>query len=75
MRVELIWGVGCIPRNKEWSNRYTSLARRLAGGDVQAWFNNHVAQGAGDMVLAAVAMGLVFWLANFLYRKKVFLRF
>ncbi len=42
---------------------------------MQAWFNNHVAQGAGDMVLAAVAMGLVFWLANFLYRKKVFLRF
>ncbi len=54
---------------------YTSLARRLAGGDVRAWFNNHVAQGAGDLLVAGVALGLVFWLANLLYRKKVFLRF
>lgn len=54
---------------------FRPLARRLAGGDVQAWFNNRVAQGAGDLLVAAVALSLVFWLANFLYRKKVFLRF
>ncbi len=54
---------------------YGSVARRIAGGDVQAWFNNHVAQGIGDLLLAAVGLGLMFWLANLLYRKRVFLRF
>ncbi len=49
---------------------FRSLARRLAGGDVQAWFNNHVAQGDGELLVAAVAMGLVFWLANFLSWKE-----
>ena len=48
-------------------------ASRLAGGDIQNFFNR-VAQGLGDVILAVVELILVFWLANFLYRKKIFIR-
>lgn len=48
-------------------------AARLAGGDIQNFFN-HRAQGLGDLGVAIVELLLVFWLANFLYRKKIFLR-
>ncbi len=48
-------------------------ASRLAGGDIQNFFN-HRAQGLGDLVVAITELFLVFLLANFLYRKKIFLR-
>jgi len=53
---------------------FQRLAPRLAGGDVKNFFNNHVAQGAGELVIAIVGMLLAFWFVNFLYRKKVFIR-
>lgn len=53
---------------------FRRLATRLAGGDVQAWFNDHSLKGSGDMLVSLVGLLLVFWFANFLYRKKIFLR-
>ncbi len=49
-------------------------AQRFAGGSVKNFFDAHVAPGCGEVVLAAVALALVFWLARFLYERKIFLR-
>jgi hypothetical protein len=49
-------------------------AARLVGGDVQAWFNEHLLKGSGDLLVPVVGLLLVFWFANFLYRKQIFLR-
>ena len=53
---------------------FRRLATRLAGGDIQAWFNDHLLKGSGDLLVPVVGLLLVFWFANFLYRKKIFLR-
>jgi predicted acyltransferase len=53
---------------------FDKLATRFAGGDVKAFFDIRVAQGAGDLVIAIVGLLLAFWLAHFLYRNKIFLR-
>ncbi len=53
---------------------FDKLATRFAGGDVKAFFDIRVAQGAGDLVVAIVGLLLAFCLAHFLYRKKIFLR-
>jgi hypothetical protein len=53
---------------------FRRLGTRLAGGDVQAWFNEHLLKGSGDLLVPVVGLLLVFWFANFLYRKKIFLR-
>jgi predicted acyltransferase len=53
---------------------YRKIAARLAGGPVLSWLNTHVAQGFGDVVVSLVSIALFFWLANFLYRRKIFLR-
>jgi len=52
---------------------FLGLSSRLVGGDVMDFFNARV-QGLGDLLVAIVAMVLVFWFLNYLYRKKVFLR-
>jgi len=46
----------------------------LAGGDVQKFFDQHVAQGAGSLVLAITGLLLAIWFVHFLYRRKIFLR-
>jgi predicted acyltransferase len=51
------------------------LARRLAGGDVQHFFDEHVARGAGSLVIAITGLLLAIWFVHFLYRRKIFLRF
>jgi predicted acyltransferase len=53
---------------------FREVAVRLAGGDVQAYFDRHVAAGMGSLVITAVAYGLIFALMRFLYQKKIFLR-
>lgn len=53
---------------------FRKLAMRLAGGDVKLCFDNHVAQGLGDMVISLVGLALAFWFVRFLYQRKVFLR-
>jgi predicted acyltransferase len=50
------------------------LARRLAGGDVQHFFDEHVAQGAGSLVISITGLLLAIWFVHFLYRRKIFLR-
>ncbi len=53
---------------------YHKLAARFAGGPVLDYLNTHVARGFGDVVVSLVGIFLFFWLANFLYRRKIFLR-
>jgi predicted acyltransferase len=53
---------------------YRRVAQRLAGGDVKAFFDS-IASRAGDLVLGLVAIALMLWLARFLYRRQIFLRF
>ncbi len=49
--------------------KFPELAERLVGGPVKAALGQY-----GEVLVTAVALGLVFALANFLYRKKVFIR-
>ena len=53
---------------------FRSLAPRLVGGDVKAFFETHVAKGAGDMLISLTGLLLAFWFVYFLYRRKIFLR-
>ena len=52
---------------------YTQIARMFVGGDVEAFFDAQ-AQGLGSLVVATFGLGLVFLLAWFLHRRKIFLR-
>ena len=42
--------------------------------DVRNLLDNHVARGAGDLLLALVGLALAFALCGFLYRRRIFLR-
>jgi predicted acyltransferase len=53
---------------------FEKLASRFAGGDIRAFFDQHVANGMGELVISIVGLLLAFWLVHFLYRRKVFLR-
>jgi predicted acyltransferase len=53
---------------------FRKIANRLAGGDIKNFFNDHVAQGFGELVIAIVGLLLAFWLVRFLYKHKIFLR-
>jgi predicted acyltransferase len=53
---------------------FEKLARRLAGGPVKSFLDTHVAQGFGNLVIAAIAVALFLWFARFLYQRKIFLR-
>ena len=54
---------------------FEKLARRLAGGSVKNFFDAHVANGFGDLVISAVGVALFLWFARFLYQRRIFLRF
>jgi predicted acyltransferase len=54
---------------------YHKLATRLAGGSVENFLDTHVADGFGELLISAISVALFLWLANFLYRRKIFLRF
>jgi predicted acyltransferase len=53
---------------------FRSVAVRLVGGDIRLFFDAHVAQGFGDLVVSLVGLGLAFWFVRFLYQRKVFIR-
>ncbi|HTV40232.1 MAG TPA: DUF5009 domain-containing protein [Candidatus Sulfotelmatobacter sp.] len=53
---------------------YRKMAARLAGGPVLDYLNTHIAQGFGNVVVSLVSIGLFFWLAGFMYRRKIFIR-
>lgn len=52
---------------------FGQLAERFVGGDVKVWFDAR-ATGLGSLVVALTSLGLVFLLAWFLHRRKIFLR-
>lgn len=53
---------------------FRNIANRFAGGDVREYLNTQVAQGLGDLLIAAIVLALSFLLCWFLYRKRIFLR-
>lgn len=53
---------------------FRTPAKRFVGGDIRTFFEDHVAKGAGDMVIAIVGLLLAFWFVRFLYKRKIFLR-
>ena len=53
---------------------YYKVAERLAGGSVRDFLNARVMVGAGDALVAIIALGLAILLCRFLYRRKLFLR-
>ncbi|HKW28828.1 MAG TPA: heparan-alpha-glucosaminide N-acetyltransferase domain-containing protein [Verrucomicrobiae bacterium] len=53
---------------------YASLSPRLAGGNIKAFLDAHVAQGSGQLMISVTGLVLAFWLAHFLYRRQIFLR-
>jgi predicted acyltransferase len=53
---------------------FDKLARRFVGGNVNDYFDAHVAKGFGEMIIAMVGLLLAFWFVHFLYKRKIFLR-
>ncbi|HTV61717.1 MAG TPA: heparan-alpha-glucosaminide N-acetyltransferase domain-containing protein [Verrucomicrobiae bacterium] len=53
---------------------FATPAQRLVGGNIKAFFDAHVAQGFGELMIAITGLLLVFWFARLLYQRKVFLR-
>ncbi len=53
---------------------FPDWAKRFVGGDVENFLNTSVAQGLGDLAVALTALGLVWFLAWFLYKRKIFIR-
>lgn len=53
---------------------YQRVATRFAGGDVRRWLDAHVTNGAGDLLIATIALLLAIAVARFLYVRKIFLR-
>ena len=53
---------------------FQTLANRLVGGDVRNALDQHVAAGLGGLFVALTGLALVALFAQFLYRKKIFLR-
>jgi predicted acyltransferase len=53
---------------------YASLAPRFVGGVIKAFFDAHVTQGFGQLMISVTGLLLAIWLAHFLYRRKIFLR-
>lgn len=71
----LVW-IGANPLTIYLAARLISfrdIAERLAGGDVRALLDEQAA-GLGTLFMALVQLALVFLLAWFLYRRKIFLR-
>lgn len=53
---------------------FTALAARFAGGDVRVFLDRHLAQGAGELVVALAGLALPVLLVRFLYQRKIFIR-
>jgi predicted acyltransferase len=53
---------------------FRDTAARLVGGNVKSFLDAKLGEGVGDLTISLAGLCLVFWLARFLYRRKVFLR-
>ncbi|HEX7860151.1 MAG TPA: heparan-alpha-glucosaminide N-acetyltransferase domain-containing protein [Verrucomicrobiae bacterium] len=50
------------------------LAERVAGGPVKAWLDSAVRPGAGDLLIAIIALFGAVLFCRFLYRRRIFLK-
>lgn len=53
---------------------FQSIGARFVGGSVALWFDHHIVEGAGELLIALAGLGFVFVFAAFLYRRKIFLK-
>jgi predicted acyltransferase len=53
---------------------FNQISVRFVGGDVKAWFDLHVAQGFGDLIVTAAGLLLAVLFLRFLYRRKIFIK-
>jgi predicted acyltransferase len=53
---------------------FQQLARRFVGGDVGDFLDIRLTPGTANFAAAAVTLAIVVAIANFLYRRKIFLR-
>lgn len=53
---------------------FRDIASRFAGGSVQKFLNTAITPGAGDLLVALLAVCVGLALVRFLYQKKIFLR-
>lgn len=53
---------------------FSKVSERFVGGDVKAFFDEHVAKGFGQLVVASGGLVLAVLLCRFLYRRGIFLR-
>jgi predicted acyltransferase len=71
-----VW-IGCNALTIYMLNKllgFSSLARSLAGGDLEAFLNANVTQGFGGVLVATVHLLIAILLARFLYRRGIFIR-
>lgn len=53
---------------------FDTVARRLVGGDIAAWFDRQFGSGSGNLLVIAVSYLVILALMRFLYQRKIFLR-
>ncbi len=53
---------------------FNQISSRFVGGDVKAWFDFRVAQGFGDLIVAATGLLLALLFVRFLHRRNIFIR-
>lgn len=53
---------------------YQNVASRIVGGNVSSLLDRAVAPGAGNFVIAVLALSLAVMLARYLYNRKIFVR-
>ncbi|MBK7998532.1 MAG: DUF1624 domain-containing protein [Verrucomicrobia bacterium] len=53
---------------------FRRVASRLFGTDVKAFFDTHVTNGFGDLMISFGEIGIGLWLVWFLYQRRIFLR-
>jgi predicted acyltransferase len=53
---------------------FRKVAERFAGGDIRAYFDQHLAKGSGDVLIAVLGLGLAITLCWYLHRRRVFVR-
>jgi predicted acyltransferase len=53
---------------------FEKLSRRLTGGPIKSFLDDHVMAGFGGLISSLVGVLLFIWFARFLYQRKIFLR-
>lgn len=53
---------------------FDAVAERIVGGSVRQWFDQHLVNGAGLVLVTGTGLAIVFLVARFLNQRKIFLR-